>query len=30
MITGGVLDAKANGVPVELKMKPEMVKAVCD
>ena len=30
MITGGVLDAKAKGVPGELKMKPEMVKAVCD
>lgn len=30
MITGGVLDAKENGVPGELKMKPEMVKAVCD
>ena len=30
MITGGVLDAKAKGVPGELKMQPEMVKAVCD
>ena len=30
MITGGVLDAKAKGVPGELKMPPEMVKAVCD
>lgn len=30
MITGGVLDAKAKGVPGELKMAPEMVKAVCD
>ena len=30
MITGGVLDAKEKGVPGELKMKPEMVKAVCD
>ena len=30
MITGGVLDAKENGVPGELKMAPEMVKAVCD
>ncbi len=30
MITGGVLDAKAKGVPGELKMDPEMVKAVCD
>ena len=30
MITGGVLDAKEKGVPGELKMKPDMVKAVCD
>ena len=30
MITGGVMDAKENGVPGELKMSPEMVKAVCD
>ncbi len=30
MITGGVLDAKEKGVPGELKMTPEMVKAVCD
>ncbi len=30
MITGGVLDANEKGVPGELKMKPEMVKAVCD
>lgn len=30
MITGGVLDAKAKGVPGELKMPPEMVRAVCD
>ena len=30
MITGGVLDAKEKGVPGELKMEPEMVKAVCD
>ena len=30
MITGGVLDATAKGTPGELKMKPEMVKAVCD
>lgn len=30
MITGGVLDAKEKGVPSELKMAPEMVKAVCD
>ncbi len=30
MITGGVMDAKEKGVPGELKMAPEMVKAVCD
>ena len=30
MITVGVLDAKEKGVPGELKMAPEMVKAVCD
>lgn len=30
MITGGVMDAKEKGVPGQLKMKPEMVKAVCD
>lgn len=30
MITGGVLDSKAKGVPGELKMAPEMVKAVCE
>ena len=30
MITGGVLDAKEKGVSGELKMAPEMVKAVCD
>lgn len=30
MITGGVLDAKEKGVPGELKMSPEMVRAVCD
>ena len=30
MLTGGVLDAKEKGVPGELKMEPEMVKAVCD
>ena len=30
MITGGVLDAKEKGVPGELKMAPEMVKADCD
>lgn len=29
MITGGVMDAKEKGVPGELKMPPEMVKAVC-
>ena len=29
MITGGVMDAKEKGVPGELKMAPEMVKAVC-
>lgn len=29
MITGGVLDAKEKGVPGELKMPPEMVRAVC-
>lgn len=30
MITGGVMDAKEKGVPGELKMAPETVKAVCD
>lgn len=30
MITGGVLDAKEKGVPGELKMQGDMVKAVCD
>ena len=30
MITGGVLDAKEKGVPGELKMAPEMIKAVSD
>lgn len=30
MITGGVLDAKEKGVPGELKMPPEMVRAACD
>ena len=30
MNTGRVLDAKEKGVPGELKMAPEMVKAVCD
>ena len=30
MRTGGVMDAKEKGVPGELKVSPEMVKAVCD
>ncbi|MBR2829347.1 MAG: amidohydrolase family protein, partial [Solobacterium sp.] len=30
MITGGVLDAKAKGVPGELKMAPEIVRAACE
>ena len=30
MITGGVLDAKEKGVPGELKMSPEMVRAICE
>lgn len=30
MITGGVLDAKEKGTPGELKMPPEMVRAVCN
>lgn len=30
MITGGVLDAKEKGTPGELKMEPDMVRAVCD
>lgn len=30
MITGGVLDAKEKGIPGELKMEPEMVRAVCE
>lgn len=30
MITSGVMDAKEKGVPGELKMSPEMVRAVCD
>lgn len=30
MVTGGVLDAKEKGVPGELKMPPEMVRAVCE
>ena len=29
MITGGVMDASAKGTPGELKMKPEMVRVVC-
>ena len=29
MITGGVMDAKEKGVPGELKMPPDMVRAVC-
>ena len=29
MITGGVMDAKEKGVPGEMKMPPEMIKAVC-
>ena len=29
MITGGVMDATAKGTPGELKMKPEMVRVVC-
>ncbi len=29
MITGGVLDAKEKGVPGEMKMPPEMIRAVC-
>ena len=29
MITGGVMDVKEKGVPGELKMSPEMVRAVC-
>lgn len=29
MITGGVLDAKEKGTPGELKMKLDMVRAVC-
>ena len=29
MITGGVMDAKEKGVPGEMKMSPEMVRAVC-
>lgn len=30
MITGGVMDATERGVPGELKMPPEMVRAVCE
>ena len=30
MITGGVMDAKEKGVPGEMKMSPEMVRAVCE
>lgn len=30
MITGGVMDAKAKGVPGELKMSPEVVRAACE
>ena len=30
MITGGVMDAKEKGIPGELKMPAEMVRAVCD
>ena len=30
MITGGVLDATKKGTPGEMKMPPEMIKAVCD
>ena len=30
MVTGGVLDAKAKGVPGELKMPPEMIAALCE
>ena len=30
MVTGGVLDAKEKGVPGELKMPPEIIKAACD
>ena len=29
MITGGVMDAKEKGLPGEMKMPPEMIKAVC-
>lgn len=30
MVTGGVLDAEAKGVPGELKMQPEMIAALCE
>jgi len=30
MVTGGVMDAREKGVPGELKMSPEMIRAVCD
>ena len=30
MVTGGVMDATEKGVPGILKMKPDMIKAVCD
>lgn len=30
MVTGGVLDAKEKGTPGEMKMRSEMIKAVCD
>lgn len=30
MVTGGVLDAKEKGVPGQMKMKPEMIKFICD
>lgn len=30
MVTGGVLDAKEKGTPGELKMSPDIIKAVCD
>ena len=30
MVTGGVLDAKEKGVPGELKMSPEMIRAICE
>ena len=30
MITGGVLDAREKGVPGEMKMAPEMIRAICE